>query len=94
MGILAVWRKDEKDFRIRRSGRNFRVVGWGYKGLLEIGCDVVGNLLEKYWFLDSFGANLVLRGVKRMVNCVDLERYVVGRMIVVGMSILGRFSFI
>lgn len=22
--------------------------------------EIVGNLLEKYWFLDSFGADLVL----------------------------------
>lgn len=23
--------------------------------------EIVGNLLEKYWFLDSFGADLVLK---------------------------------
>lgn len=32
---------------------------------------VVGNLLENYWFLDSFGADLVF-GVET-VACVDLR---------------------
>ena len=60
---------------------------------------VIGGLLEKYWFLDSFGADLVLRDerAKRMVWQVSVEfgeRYRVWRRIVVGMPILGRFSFI
>lgn len=37
----------ETDFGLKQNGG-------GYKGLLEI----VGNLLKKYWFLDSFGTDL------------------------------------
>lgn len=32
----------------------------GYEGLQGVMGEIVGNLLENYWFLDSFGADLVL----------------------------------
>ena len=31
---------------------------WGLQGVMG---EIVGNLLEKYWVLDSFGTNLVLK---------------------------------
>ena len=52
MCVWAVWREDEKDFGIRLCEVKLEIV-WD-------GGVVVENLSEEYWFLDSFGADLVL----------------------------------
>ena len=43
----------ETDFGLKQNG-------W-VMGLQGVMGEIVGNLLEKYWSLDSFGADLVLR---------------------------------
>lgn len=53
-GIWAVWQKDEENFGIRLCEVELEIV-WD-------GGVVVENLFEEYWSLDSFGADLVLRG--------------------------------
>ena len=63
----------ETDFGLKQNG--------GVMGAIGSKGGVVGNLLEKYWFLDSFGADLgEIDGAWRMIT--------------VGVPILGRFSFI
>ena len=39
---------------------------WGVMGLQGVMGEIVWNLLEKYWFLDSFGADLVLESGRDM----------------------------
>ena len=56
----------ETDFGLKQNGEL-----WGLQGVMR---EIVGNLLEKYWFLDSFGTDLVLE-TRTAVEMLILGRF-------------------